>query len=175
MCVSKLAGYTNRVSNSRLTTKLKPSKATCTGGASKSSWMSRPPSRVIGPSLWSNLPASINAATIARLYRKRWRIEGKFQRLESVLHSEINGLGHPRAALLGFAIAVLAYNFLTLLQRVVEQAHRVQHPNLEVSTYHLAQHIKSGYEGQTIALPPAHWPRVHDDDDPRPSWDTVGT
>ncbi|MHA6892733.1 transposase, partial [Ralstonia pseudosolanacearum] len=55
---------------------------------------------VIG--LWSNLPAQVDAATIAALYRKRWRIESMFQRLESVLHSEIKSLGHPRAALLGF-------------------------------------------------------------------------
>ena len=39
--------------------------------------------------LWSNLPSDIDAATIARLYRKRWRIEGMFGRLESVLNSEI--------------------------------------------------------------------------------------
>lgn len=117
--------------------------------------------------LWSNLPASIDAATIARLYRKRWRIEGMFQRLESVLHSEIKSLGRPRAALLGFAVAVLAYNVLALLQRVVAQAHRAQHPALEVSTYHLAQHIKSGYEGLTIALPPEHWPHASQDDDPK--------
>jgi IS4 transposase len=37
--------------------------------------------------LWSNLPTSIEATTIAGLYRKRWRIEGMFERLESVLHS----------------------------------------------------------------------------------------
>lgn len=73
-------------------------------------------------------------------------------------------LGHPRAALLGFAVAVLAYNVLALLQRVTEQAHRVTHPELEVSTNHLAQHIKSGYEGLTIALPPEHWPRVSEDE-----------
>ncbi|WP_137940533.1 IS4 family transposase, partial [Chitinivorax sp. B] len=59
---------------------------------------------VIG--LWTNLPAEIQAATIAALYRKRWRIEGMFQRLESVLHSEIKSLGRPRAALLGFTVAV---------------------------------------------------------------------
>lgn len=118
---------------------------------------------VIG--LWSNLPADIDAVTLARLYRKRWRIEGMFQRLESVLHSEIKSLGRPRAALLGFAVAVLAYNVVALLQRVVEQAHHAKHPKLEVSTYHLAQHIKSGYEGLTIALPPEHWPSISDDDD----------
>ena len=108
--------------------------------------------------LWSNLPASVDAATIAALYRKRWRIEGMFQRLESVLHSEIKSLGHPRSALLGFTVAVLAYNVLSLLQRAVEQAHRDENPQLEVSTYHLAEHVKSGYEGMLIAVPAEHWP-----------------
>lgn len=108
--------------------------------------------------LWSNLPAAVDAATIAALYRKRWRIEGMFQRLESVLHSEIKSLGHPRAALLGFTVAVLAYNVLSLLQRAVEQAHRDEQPQLEVSTYHLAEHVKSGYEGMLIAVPAEHWP-----------------
>ena len=51
-----------------------------------------------------------------------------FQRLESVLNSELRSLGHPRAALLGFAVAVLAYNVLSLLQRCVEQAHQDQKP-----------------------------------------------
>ena len=110
--------------------------------------------------LWINLPASVDAATIAALYRKRWRIEGMFQRLESVLHSEIKSLGHPRAALLGFTVAVLAYNVLSLLQRAVKQAHREESPQLDVSTYHLAEHVKSGYEGMLTALPAEHWPRA---------------
>ncbi len=42
-----------------------------------------------------------------------------FQRLESVLNSEIRNLDHPRAALLGFAVTVVAYNVLALLQRCV--------------------------------------------------------
>ena len=112
--------------------------------------------------LWSNLPVSIEASTIAALYRKRWRIEGMFQRLESVLHSEIKTLGHPRAALLGFTVAVLAYNVVALVQRAVEQAHRQEQPQLEVSSYHLAEHIKSGYEGMLIALPSEYWPSAQD-------------
>ena len=113
--------------------------------------------------LWSNLPEEIGAGQIATLYRTRWRIEGMFQRLESVLNSEIRSLGHPRAALLGFAVAVLAYNVLALLQRCVEQAHQDQKPPLEVSTYHLALHIRGGYEGMLIALPPEQW-RSYDGD-----------
>ena len=80
-----------------------------------------------------------------------------FQRLESVLRSEVRSLGHPRAALLGFAVAVLAHNVLALLQRCVEQAHQDREPPPEVSTCHLVLHIRSGYESMLIALPPEQW------------------
>lgn len=109
--------------------------------------------------LWSNLPGSISAGQIAALYRRRWSIEGMFGRLESVLHSELTTLGHPRAALLGFTVAVLAYNLLLLLKRCVEHAHRQEARQLDVCTYHLAQHVRGAYEGLLIAVPPAHWPR----------------
>lgn len=110
---------------------------------------------------WSNLPENITAQQIADLYRRRWSIEGMFQRLESVLESEIESLGSPRAALLGFTSAVLAYNVLSVLKRSVEQAHRETQPEgWEASTYHLAVQVRSGYEGMQIALPSEHLP-VH--------------
>jgi len=56
--------------------------------------------------LWSNLSEEISAARIAELYRTRWRIEGMFQRLESVLNSEIRSLGGAgRKILWGWAAA----------------------------------------------------------------------
>jgi len=114
--------------------------------------------------LWSNLPATIDARQIAELYRRRWRIEGMFQRLESVLQSEIRSLGHPRAALLGFAVAVLAYNLLAVLKRSVEQAHRERLPEgWEASPYHLAVQVRSRYEGMLVALAVEHWPAWADD------------
>lgn len=108
-------------------------------------------------SFWSNLPPGITATQIASLYRCRWRIEGMFGRLESVLNSEIRTLGHPRAALLAFATAILAYNVLALLKRCIEEAHRERAPGLDVSTYHLAVHVSSDYQGMLIALPAQAW------------------
>ena len=80
-----------------------------------------------------------------------------FQRLEAALNSELRSLGHPRAALLGFAVAVLAYNVLALLQRCIEQSHQATHPALQVSLYHLALQVRGGYEGMLIALPDEPW------------------
>ena len=116
--------------------------------------------------LWSNLPQEVSAQQIARLYRKRWRIEGMFQRLESVLHSEIRSLGHPRAALLGFAVAILAYNVLHRLKHSVEQAHREELPQLDVSTYYIAVDLRAEYEGMLIVLPAEAW-ALRSDADPR--------
>ncbi|SFN04152.1 IS4 family transposase, partial [Methylobacterium pseudosasicola] len=108
--------------------------------------------------LWSNLPASVEAAAIAQAYRDRWCIEGMFQRLEGVLHSEIPSLGHPRAALFGFGVALLAYNVLALIERCVERAHTsAAGAAPKVSLYHLVLQIRGGYEGLLIALPPEHW------------------
>lgn len=108
--------------------------------------------------LWSNLPAAVTAAQIAQAYRDRWRIEGMFQRLEGVLRSEIPSLGHPRAALLGFGTALLAYNVLALIERCVEQAHASNTgARPRVSLYHLTLQVRGGYEGLCVALPPEHW------------------
>lgn len=88
-----------------------------------------------------------------------------FQRLESVLESEIESLGSPRAALLGFACAIMAYNVLSVLKRSVEQAHRETLPaDWEASIYHLAVQIRSGYEGMQIALPAEHLPIIKSPD-----------
>lgn len=108
---------------------------------------------------WSNLPDTISARQIAQLYRSRWSIEGMFQRLESVLESEISSLGNPKAALLGFASAVLGYNVLSVLKRSVEQAHRDTQPEgWEASIFHLAVQVRSGYEGMLIAVPSENFP-----------------
>jgi len=108
--------------------------------------------------LLTNLPRShFTARKIARLYRRRWNIENLFQRLESVLHSEVTSLGHPRAALLAFGVAVLAYNVLAVLQAAVRATHDLQAADIELSSYYLATEIKAQYTGMMTAVVAMAW------------------
>jgi IS4 transposase len=111
--------------------------------------------------LLTNLPESaFSAEYIASLYRRRWRIENMFQRLEAALNSEIAALGHPRAALLAFGVAVLAYNVLALIERAITVRHQLdQTGEIELSAFYLALEIKAAYEGMMIALPSGDWQR----------------
>lgn len=106
--------------------------------------------------LLTNVPAGrMSAQDVARLYRRRWSIEGMFGRLESVLQSEVSTLGHPRAALLAFGVAVLAYNVLSVLQSAVEVEHQLS--ATEVSSYYIAGEVKATYGGMMIAVPETLW------------------
>lgn len=108
--------------------------------------------------LLSNLPGScFSARAIARLYRRRWQIESMFQRLESVLHSEVTTLGHPRAALLAFGVAVLAYNVLTVLQAAVRAAHDLREAGIELSPFYVATEVRANYAGMMMAVVSTAW------------------
>ena len=106
----------------------------------------------------TNLPAAIDAKRVASLYRQRWTIESMFQWLEAVLHSEIRTLGYPRAALLGFAVAILAFNVLSVIRGAIERRHGIDpHEKAGISYYYVAGEIKSSYRGMMIAVPDEAW------------------
>ena len=109
--------------------------------------------------LLTNLPQEkIDAKQAAQLYRRRWRIETMFQRLESVLNNEITTLGQPRAALLAFGAAVLAYNVLAVLQAAVTAQHKLEQAGeIELSAYYLALEIRAHYAGMMVAVALTAW------------------
>lgn len=110
--------------------------------------------------LLTNVPRKrLHATRIAQLYRGRWCIEGLFQRLEAVVHSEVRSLGHPRAALLAFCVALVAYNVLAVLQAAVETHPEVATEGIEISPYYVANEIRRAYEGMMVALPAPAWRR----------------
>lgn len=81
-----------------------------------------------------------------------------FQRLESVLHSEVASLGQPRAALLAFGVAVLAYNVLAVLQAAVHARHASELAEVaDVSLYYLASEIRTHYAGMLVAVEARAW------------------
>ncbi len=110
--------------------------------------------------LLTNLPRrAASAAKVAQLYLGRWTIENAFQEIEQALRSEINTLGYPGAALLGFTIAVITYNALSLAKWAIEAEHGERIQREQLSGYYLASMVTSDYGGMMIAVPAQQWTR----------------
>jgi hypothetical protein len=110
----------------------------------------------------TNLAKAVaNAKLIAELYRKRWRLETMFQELEAHLHSEINTLAYPRAALFGFCVALVAYNVLAVVKAALRTVHGEETIDNEVSGYYLAGNIARTYDGMMIAVGAKQWVIFH--------------
>jgi IS4 transposase len=106
----------------------------------------------------TNLPAEVaDAAKVAYLYLKRWKIEGAFHELTMALKCELNTLGYPKAALFGFCVAVVAYNVLAVLKGALRVVHGEERVQKEVSGYYMALEWAMVYAGMMIALPAPQW------------------
>jgi IS4 transposase len=80
----------------------------------------------------------VTAETVARLYRKRGRIETAFQHLAQDLHTEIKTLGYPRAAWFGFCSGVVAYPILAVLKAALRQVQGATVIDTQLSGYYVA-------------------------------------
>jgi IS4 transposase len=110
--------------------------------------------------LLTNLPRrAANAYRVAELYLQRWTIENAFQEIEQALRSEINTLGYPGAALLGFALAVLTYNALSIAKWAIQIEQGDSITREQLSGYYLAAVVSADYGGMMIALPEHEWTR----------------
>jgi len=105
----------------------------------------------------TNLPARVRAKVIARLYQKRWTIETAFQELTVILKCEVNALAYPKAALLGFCVALMAFNVLSVVKAALRAAHGVEKIEEVLSTYYVADEIAGTYRGMMIAIPDESW------------------
>ena len=103
---------------------------------------------------------SKSAATgkqVAELYRRRWTIETMFQQLEAHLHSEVNTLGYPAAALFAFCVALVAYNVLAVVKGALRGLHGEQTIHDTVSGYYIAGEIGRTYEALLGFVPADQW------------------
>jgi hypothetical protein len=110
--------------------------------------------------LLTNLPKSVTALVIAVAYGKRWTIEVGFQKLATVLESEVDTLAYPKAALFGFAVGVAAYNVLSVVQAALRSEHGTERVQQEVSTFSIAQELSAVSEGMKIAVPERTWAKI---------------
>ena len=111
----------------------------------------------------TNIPKKdADAILIANVYRKRWNIETMFQELESHLHSEINTLGYPKAALFGFCVALVAYNTLSVLKAALRSQYGEELVTNEISAYYISGSIARTYDGMMIAVPSTQWDIVRE-------------
>ncbi|QDU88942.1 hypothetical protein Pla175_23260 [Pirellulimonas nuda] len=109
----------------------------------------------------TNLPAEVAAAAVAELYHTRWSIEAAFGEMTLALRGEIDTLAYPKAALLGFALAVVTYNTLGVVRAATAAAYGVEKAE-QVSTYYLANEVATVWEGMEIAVEGAAWDRFAD-------------
>ena len=107
----------------------------------------------------TNLPKKITAQRVADVYGKRWSIESAFGELATVLNSEIETLGHPPAAVLGFCVALVAYNQLMVVKAALRAVHGEETVDAHVSSYYLADEIAGMWRGLAIAVDDAIWSR----------------
>lgn len=110
----------------------------------------------------TNLPKSaLGAVAVVELYRKRWTLETMFQSLTQMLRGEIDTLAYPRAALLGFAVALASYNVLSTVQAALRATFGGEKIQEEVSGYYIANEVRRTADGMAIALEPELWTIFH--------------
>jgi len=106
--------------------------------------------------LITDVPETVDAATLAALYRKRWKLETAFQHLEAHLESEIDTLAYPRAALFGFCLALVAYNVFSMALSALDSAHR-ETVSDTVSTYYVGHEIASTFLALSLLTIAEDW------------------
>src|SRR3954469_19650745 len=102
-------------------------------------------------------PGSADALSVAETYSRRWTLENVFQSLTEALNCEIDTLAYPRAALLGFCVALVAYNVLGVIRAALRSEHGRDQVEAKASNYHLVQEVATTYAGMMIAVPPSGW------------------
>jgi Transposase DDE domain len=102
-------------------------------------------------------PADASATQISALYAGRWTIEPAFPHLTLDLECEVDPLGYPKAALVGFCVALVAYNVVAVVKGALRAAHGAAYVAEQLSMYYLTLEVAQVATGLEIALGPEPW------------------
>jgi hypothetical protein len=113
-------------------------------------------------SILTNLSSDVaDAAAIAGFYRRRWTVESLFARIERNLQSELATLAYPGAALLVFAVALVASNVFAVVHAAMTAAQKtVEDPKIAampLSNFAIVEEIRTTHRGMGIALNEECW------------------
>ena len=75
-----------------------------------------------------------------------------FQALTETLTCEIKTLAYPKAAILAFCLALVAYNGISVVKAALRAVHGRETVENDVSGYYLSREIAKTYTGMTIAI-----------------------
>jgi hypothetical protein len=108
----------------------------------------------------SNVPGKhATAVELAQLYHDRWEIENAFYVLTMTLTCEVKSVGHPRAALFLFCMAMVAFNARQVLYAALRTAHEASAVDA-MSEHSVALAIEKPMDGLLTAIPPGEWDEV---------------
>lgn len=106
----------------------------------------------------TNLPKGVaNATRVSDVYRKRWTLETMFQSLTQMLQGELDTLGYPRAALLGFGVALATYNVLSTVQAALRAKFGIEKTQQQVSAFYIALEVQASHQGMDTVFDPDVW------------------
>ena len=110
--------------------------------------------------LLTNLPAEVaTALQVAELYLGRWRIEKAFNHITLAYNCEIKPLCYPRAALFCFAIALVAYNAVSIVNATIAIEHSREDAAM-MSHFAMSREILETTDGLLVTLPAARWSEI---------------
>jgi hypothetical protein len=105
--------------------------------------------------LLTHLPqAAVPAGQVADLYADRWTIEIAFHHLTGDLACEVDTLGYPQAARLGFCVAVVADHVVAVVKGALRAAHGTEDVDEQLSRYYLTLEVAPVATGMEITLGP---------------------
>lgn len=109
--------------------------------------------------LLTNLPADVDALTIANAYRQRWEEETGFFYLTTTLTCELKSVSNPQAALFLFSMAMMAFNIRQIVFAALYAEHDEAVVN-ELSHHAISVEVSRYTDGMLVVLDDAFWHRL---------------
>jgi hypothetical protein len=111
----------------------------------------------------THMRQDLSAARVAHLYSNRWSIETAFARAATCLEGEICTLGHPKAALFSFCVALVAYHLVCVVLAALAAVHGSELVKGRLSFYYLALEVSEMERGIAAAVPDWCWCKKYEE------------